>query len=86
MNLENGRTPDPIEPAYYRDLSPEPMEVIAAWRLCFRLGAVVKYIARWEKKGGVEDLKKARWYLSHLIDELERKEHGQVVATNATGS
>lgn len=38
------------------------------------LGCVIKYITRWDKKGaGVEDLKKARWYLNKLIDTLEEE-------------
>ena len=32
---------------------------------------VMKYIWRWKKKNGIEDLKKARWYLNRLIDDLE---------------
>ena len=28
---------------------------------------VVKYLWRWRDKGGVEDLRKARWYLDELI-------------------
>lgn len=31
-------------------------------------GNVIKYISRWKKKNGLEDLKKARWYLNKLID------------------
>lgn len=31
-------------------------------------GNVIKYICRWKKKNGVQDLKKAMWYLQHLID------------------
>ena len=30
-------------------------------------GCVMKYLWRWEHKGGVEDLKKAQWYLGQLI-------------------
>lgn len=30
-------------------------------------GNVIKYMARWEDKGGVEDLKKAQHYLDKLI-------------------
>lgn len=33
-----------------------------------------KYLWRWPYKNGVEDLKKARWYLDRLIDKQERKE------------
>ena len=32
---------------------------------------VVKYILRFQKKNGVEDLKKARYYLDKLIEEEE---------------
>ena len=27
----------------------------------------IKYLWRWKRKGGVEDLRKARWYIDHLI-------------------
>lgn len=30
-----------------------------------------KYLWRWPYKNGVEDLKKCRWYLDRLIEELE---------------
>lgn len=33
----------------------------------------IKYILRWKKKNGIEDLKKARWYLDRLISHLELK-------------
>ena len=32
---------------------------------------ILKYVCRWKKKNGVEDLKKAKWYLNHLISTLE---------------
>lgn len=32
---------------------------------------VVKYLWRYEEKNGLEDVKKARWYLERLISELE---------------
>lgn len=31
-------------------------------------GNAIKYLWRWKQKGGVEDLRKARWYLDKLID------------------
>src|SRR5699024_4567806 len=31
-------------------------------------GNVIKYVCRWKKKNGLEDLKKARQYLDWLID------------------
>jgi|TARA_R110001592_G_scaffold42760_1_gene138827 hypothetical protein len=35
------------------------------WQNCF------KYLWRWPYKNGLEDLKKARWYLDRLISEVE---------------
>lgn len=34
-------------------------------------GNIQKYLARFKFKNGVEDLKKARWYLDKLISENE---------------
>lgn len=33
-------------------------------------GNVLKYMWRYEKKNGVEDLQKAEWYLKRLIETL----------------
>lgn len=35
---------------------------------------VIKYCWRWHHKGGVESLKKARWYLDRAIARLEDEE------------
>lgn len=37
-------------------------------------GNVIKYISRWKKKNGIEDLKKAEWYLQRLIRHEEIEE------------
>ena len=34
----------------------------------------IKYLWRYEEKNGIEDIKKARWYIDRLIKELEEKE------------
>ena len=34
-------------------------------------GSILKYIWRYEEKGGVESLKKALWYLNKLIEVVE---------------
>ena len=34
-------------------------------------GNVIKYICRWKEKNGLEDLKKAQWYLNRLIENIE---------------
>ena len=33
-------------------------------------GQIIKYIWRWPHKNGLEDLRKARWYLDRLIYHL----------------
>lgn len=37
------------------------------------VGNVIKYLWRYEEKNGLEDVKKAKWYLNKLISELEDK-------------
>ncbi|HBR01553.1 MAG TPA: hypothetical protein DD738_02985 [Ruminiclostridium sp.] len=37
----------------------------------------IKYLWRWPRKGRVEDLKKAEWYIEKLISVLERDSCGQ---------
>ena len=34
----------------------------------------IKYLWRYEEKNGIEDVKKARWYIDRLIKELKEKE------------
>lgn len=36
-------------------------------------GNIIKYILRWKHKNGLEDLRKAKWYLEHLINEVEKE-------------
>jgi hypothetical protein len=58
---------------HYTDCVIQPIDYITKNGLGFCEGNVVKYITRWRKKGGVEDLKKARHYIDLLI-EAEGKE------------
>ena len=51
----------------------EAIKVIEAWDLDFCLGNAVKYISRWKEKGGVNDLKKAVWYVNRRIQQLENE-------------
>lgn len=37
-------------------------------------GNAIKYLWRWKHKNGVEDLKKAVWYLQRMINQLEEKQ------------
>ena len=35
------------------------------------VGHVIRYLWRYEEKDGLESVKKAEWYIKHLINELE---------------
>ena len=60
---------DPVEnPSHYTFSSIEVIDAIEAWGCDFLEGNIIKYVARWKRKDGVQDLKKAAWYLKRLID------------------
>ena len=60
-----------VSGTHYKDKDIQPWDYIAANKLGYFEGNVVKYVSRWKSKGGLEDLKKARHYLDKLI-ELNR--------------
>ncbi|CAM4099198.1 DUF3310 domain-containing protein [Paenibacillus alkaliterrae] len=33
----------------------------------------IKYLWRWKQKNGIEDLKKAQWYINRLIEKVEKE-------------
>lgn len=58
---------------HYRNKQYQPWDVMRDWMTpemyCgFLLGAVIKYVARYRSKSGLEDLKKARHFLDKLIE------------------
>lgn len=60
-------------PDHYNVGGIETIDFIEAKGLDFCLGNVVKYITRADHKGNkLQDLKKARWYLDHEIQALEK--------------
>lgn len=57
---------------HYASQAIQPIDYIFENGLGFCEGNVVKYVTRYQKKNGVEDLKKARHYLDMLIERLEK--------------
>ena len=55
---------------HYSQLGIEPIQFIETNGLRYHEGNVIKYVSRWRNKNGMEDLKKAQWYINRLI-ELE---------------
>jgi len=66
---------DPTNPSYYgHDQAViECIEYIQSHAFDFLEGNIIKYVTRYEGKNGVEDLKKASWYLDRLIKREEGK-------------
>lgn len=57
---------------HYKTMPIQPVEFSHRNGLGFIAGNVIKYVCRASKKGGIEDLQKARHYLDLLI-EMESK-------------
>ena len=53
---------------HYKTQVIQPWDFIASNGIGFLAGNVVKYVARYKAKNGMEDLKKARHYLDKLIE------------------
>lgn len=68
---------DNINPEHYKVGGIEVIDIMKA-KLSptqfagFCKGNVIKYVLRADHKGKIEDLKKARFYLEKLIDEVEK--------------
>ena len=62
---------DNINPNHYKQGNIETFEYILDQKMNYLEGNVVKYISRYKKKNGLEDLHKAKWYLERLIKEYK---------------
>lgn len=71
---------DNINPSHYKQGKVECIEALEAATVnktgldAICTANVIKYLWRCEEKGGVEDLKKAQWYLSKMIEHNTPKE------------
>lgn len=59
---------------HYHNKGLQPWDVIDAWGLGYYDGNVIKYLARWQDKGGIEDLRKAQHYLEKFIESVESEQ------------
>lgn len=65
---------------YISETGMEVIDVIEAFTFDLKgieatdTGNILKYVCRWKKKNGLQDLKKARWYIEHLIAHVENLE------------
>ena len=81
MSLRNSNEPDMIQkPPHYNKFSFQPIDIIAEvtnyyeGSTAFHIGTVLKYLCRAPFKGKLlEDLKKASYYLTRAITEMEEE-------------
>jgi hypothetical protein len=73
-----GRAGDPINPSHYKHLPAEAIDIIMAAiakapsnESAFLQGQVIKYLLRCWSKKGIEDLRKAKWYLDRLVASFD---------------
>lgn len=71
---------DPITPNHYKQGGIESIDAIKAFMSeeafkGFLKGNCQKYLFRYEKKNGIEDLRKCQWYLERLIEVLEEEKN-----------
>ena len=71
---------DPVNPSHYKQLPAEAIDIIEAAienapsnKIAGLHWQVLKYALRCWMKNGIEDLKKAKWYLDRLIEGEESK-------------
>lgn len=66
MNYDNVNNPKHYAMAQKRFIL-EPIDICQMYSFC--QGNAIKYLLRYENKNGIEDLKKALWYLNRIIDK-----------------
>ena len=82
MSLRKSNEPDMIQkPPHYNKFTFQPIDIIAEvtnyyeGSTSFHIGTVLKYLCRAPFKGKLlEDLKKANYYLTRAIEEMEEEE------------
>jgi len=69
---------DPVNsPKHYTQGQMEVITAIEGLDLDYHQGNILKYVSRYKYKNGIEDLRKAKWYIDRLlwIEEQEIIKH-----------
>lgn len=75
VSVKNENTDNVNNPSHYTAGGIETLDYIKAKVKdyhSYAVGNIVKYVSRYEHKNGIEDLKKAQFYLNDLIKEMEQ--------------
>jgi len=75
-NIGDNKETDKINPSHYKQYSRETIDTMQGastpeeFKGYLKLN-IIKYISRYQSKNGVEDLKKAQWYLNKLKEVVD---------------
>ena len=58
-----------LNPEHYQQGEIEVIDFILDQKMDYLTASVQKYLARWRFKNGIDDLRKARWFLDKLIEQ-----------------
>ena len=58
-----------LNPDHYQQGEIEVIDFILDQKMDYLTARVQKYLARWRFKNGIDDLRKARWFLDKLIEQ-----------------
>ena len=72
---------DPVKPHHYTRFVIDPIEYCNKNNLGFCAGNVIKYVSRYDAKGGIEDLDKAEEYLRRM-----RKHYAEKLGESVPGT
>lgn len=61
-----------VSGSHYKEMKIQVVEYNMANGIPYMEGNVIKYVSRWRKKGGLDDLRKAKHYLDLLIENEEK--------------
>ena len=81
LNIEPENNPDMVShPKHYTQGDIECIDALKAATVGKRgieavcVANVIKYLWRYEEKNGIEDVRKAKWYIERLLKELEESQ------------
>lgn len=77
MNEDKVNRPNHYNVNWKGEQAIETYTYIRSWKMDYPESNIIKYVTRHPYKGkSLQDLKKARWYLEKLIQEVEANESG----------
>ena len=87
MSEKDNKEHDPVNHPKHYNSHPSGVECITVTEhMNFNIGNAVKYLWRTDHKNGLEDLKKARWYIDREIRRVENENSAAWKAAEKIGA